>query len=68
MDLLLFTSPELFGISDPARANYFIAPFFDVKKESGEFDRLIYSRNDYMKSPSFFRKKDGARLSVSPLR
>lgn len=69
MDLLLFTSPELFGISDPARANYFIAPFFDVKKESGEFDRLIYSRNDYMKSPSFFRKTaDRTLLSVSPLR
>ena len=31
MDLLLFTSPELFGISDPARANFFIDPFFFVK-------------------------------------
>ena len=69
MELLLFTSPELFGISDPARANYFIAPFFDVKKEKREFDRLIYSRKDYMKSPSFFRKTAGGTLlSVSPLR
>ncbi len=69
MDLLLFTSPELFGVSDLARANYFIAPFFDLKKESGEFDRLIYSRYDCMGSPSFFRKSAGrALLSFSPLR
>ena len=65
MELFLFASPDLYGITDLARAIYFISPFFSVKQEAHELDRLIYSRTTFLRFQGSFQRD---RKKKIPLR
>ena len=64
MELFLFASPDLYGITDLASAIYFISPFFSVKQETHELDRLIYSRATFLRFQGSFQKDRKKKISA----